>query len=384
MKELLSHGAKWIGVAGTIAVLAVVTGCGSSDDEASSGGAGTTSAQAGGALEKARTDAEKYTAPVTDWNAWAPPEAPKPKAGQNVHIITCTWLLPECKAAADDMGEAAQTIGWRPKLVDGTPDVAKQRQALQTAIEQRADGIIVDALDPQPLADLLQKASDQKIPVLMQAGVNIARYGGVDGAVPPSLGPEAEALAAWVADKSGGEAKVFMVEAANNEANDDRAKAFTGYLESFPGVEIVGSMKVPFSKVGPPLQQQITSMLQGKPKGSIDYIYAPFDGFAVWVVNALRSAGRDEIGVISFEANEQNTTFVAKGEYQVADAARSWAWCSWTSVDELNRAMNEEPFAGGKCPYMVFTKENVGKWAGKRWQTEVDFREEFKSLWGVS
>ena len=369
-----------------LAFVLVVTGCGGDDDKSSSGG--DSAAKSGGdadLLAKAKEDATAATQEITSFEQWNPGPAPAPKAGAKVGTVTCPFFIPACKRISDSLGEAGEAIGWDVTSLDGTPDPRKQRSAIQSLLTEKVDGLVLMGFDINAVTDLVEKADKQGVKMVSEAtpfepglpifgDINIA--GGFHAA--------GQQLGAWVANDSQGEGKVLAFSADVNPGLVERYEGFREYLDQFSGVEFVENepIVIPEADVGPPLEARARAVLQSHPKGTIDYIYAPADGWATFIVNALQATGRDEVKVVAFDGAEQNMDFIRNGQNQVATQATAWGWCGWMTMDQLNRAMGGGEFSDKGCPSKVLDKSNVPA-KGEEFDGDLDYQAEFQKLWGA-
>jgi ABC-type sugar transport system substrate-binding protein len=368
--------------------LLFVAGCGDDDDDGGgSSGSDSSSSESGGndALAKAAQDAEKAKHAEESFEPWNPGPAPKPKPNVEVGALTCLQSVPACKRIGDGYKSAIEAIGWSGRVLDGTADQAKQRSAMESFLTADVDGILLAAIDPHGIDDLLDRTNQRKIEWNMAAGVDPRPFGGVGKSVDVTGGlvEAGRQLGAWVANDSKGEAKILVFNSSDNPGLAEREQGFREYLDQFPGIEYVSdTVNVPFAQIGPPVQAQTQALLQRYPAGEIDYIFTPFDGFATFVVNAVSSAGRDEIKVLGFDGSPQNVEFIRDGT-QAATQATPWEWCTWLAVDNLNRAMQGEKVFDGGCPSQVLDKTNLPP-EGELWTGNADYESEFKKLWSGS
>src|SRR5262249_21205152 len=150
---------------------------------------------------------------------------------------------------------------------------------------------------------------------------------------------------------------ILIFSSTDNPSLLDRQRGFIDYLKRFPGIKFVQKpIYIPFKDVGPPLQAQARAIFQRYPKGTLDYVYTPFDGFTVFVVNAAQDLGRTDLKMLGFDGVGQNLDLIRKGTSQVADIAIAFNWCGWTAIDGLNRALAGVKFKETPCPTRVFDK----------------------------
>jgi ribose transport system substrate-binding protein len=363
---------------GALAV-ALLAGCSQAGNE----GSGAETSQE--LIDMAIADAETYAVAPTDFEPFDPGPAPAPQAGLIFGSVTCLWSVPACKRIAEGVRAAGEDIGWSTTVIDGTPDPNNQRQALDQFVSSGTAAVVLAAVEPRGLEDILDRMKDADIPWVGINMLNPTDFGAIGNLdVVGGLEQAGRQLGAWVAADSEGQAKVLMMSSTDNPALQLRDQGFEEYLSQFPGIELVGETTyVPFSQVGPPLQSQVESTLQGIPEGGVDYIYTPFDGFATYVSNGVEAAGRSEIKVLGFDASPQNLDIIRSGGAQAATVATAWEWCGYAAVDALNRALNGEEFVDKGCPSQVIDRTNLPPEGELFVGGSVDFRFEFMTRWGT-
>ncbi|HMJ94569.1 MAG TPA: sugar ABC transporter substrate-binding protein [Thermoleophilaceae bacterium] len=368
-----------------LAFAVIAAGCGSDDKQSSSSG-GDSAAGGGDAklLAMAKKDATAATQEITSFDQWNPGPGPAPKAAK-VGTVTCPFFIPACKRISDSLAEGGQAIGWDVTSLDGTPDPRKQRSAVQSLLTDKADGIVLMGFDINAVNDLVEKADSQGVKMVSEAtpfepGLPI--FGDIN--ITGGFKEAGRQLGSWVANDSKGKGKVLAFSADVNPGLVERYDGFREYLDQFPDVEFVEDkpIVIPEADVGPPLEARARAVLQSHPKGTVDYIYAPADGWATFIVNALQQSGRDEVKVVAFDGAEQNMEFIRQGQNQVATQASPWGWCGWLTIDQLNRAMQGGEFVDKGCPSKVLDKTNLPP-KGELFDGDLDFKAEFKKVWGA-
>ena len=192
------------------AILGVV-GCGSSSSSSSapsssSASTGTSTSAAAGAPSTAQLAAEvagykkgPVGQPISKWN---PGPGPKPTPGLLVDGMTCLQSVPACVRIADGYKSAIKAIGWHGSVVDGTAQQANQRSAMSSFITAHAKGVLLGAIDPHGIADLLGQFVAQGGKFNMTAGINPGPFKGVTPEI-DITGTEFEGgkeLGRWVAN----------------------------------------------------------------------------------------------------------------------------------------------------------------------------------------
>jgi len=367
-----------------LVVALLAAGCGGDDDDDSGAPAGGASGgETDQLLAKAKEDATAATQEITSFEPWNPGPAPAPKAGARIGTVTCPFFIPACKRISDSLAEAGKAAGFEVTSLDGTPDPRKQRAAVQSLMTEKVDGIVLMGFDINAITDLVEKADKQGIAMVSEAtpfeeGLPIAGDVNIQGGFPEA----GRQLGAWVANDSQGKGKILAFSADVNPGLVERYEGFREYLDQFPEVEFVEEkpIVIPEADVGPPLESRARAVLQSHPKGTVDYIYAPADGWATFIVNALQQSGRDEIKVVAFDGAEQNMEFIRNDQNQVATQATPWGWCGWMTIDQLSRAMHGEAFVDKGCPSKVLDKTNLPP-EGELFDGDLDYTSEFQSIW---
>jgi ribose transport system substrate-binding protein len=339
-------------------------------------------------LAWAKADVERFQQLTVSFSDFDPGPAPAPPQGVETGSVTCLWAVPACQHIADGIESAMESIGWTPTVVDGTADQRNQVVALRSFLTAGFAGFVLAAIDPNGVSDLLGQAETDGIPWTMIAGVDPRPFGGFGPDLDVTGGyiQAGQELGAWVANDSGGEAKILVMSSTDNPAILLRDRGFIEYLERFPGIEWVDNtaqhpIYVPFANLGPPLQSQVQSILQAHPEGEIDYIYTPFDGYATFVVQAAQALGRDEVKVLGFDGAPQNVEFIRNGQNMAATQATAYGWCAWQAVDQLNRALGgAEPYEGG-CPSLIIDKDHLPPEGEEWWDGGIDYQAEFERIW---
>ena len=219
--------------------------------------------------------------------------------------------------------------------------------------------MVLMGFDINAVTDLVEKADAQGVTMVSEAtpfeeGLPI--FGNVN--ITGGFIEAGRQLGAWTANDSQ-ERRGSGFSADVNPGLVERYEGFREYLDQFSGVEFVEEepIVIPEADVGPPLQARARAVLQSHPKGTVDYIYAPADGWATFIVNALQPSGRDEVKVVAFDGAEQNMEFIREGRNQVATQACPWGWCGWMTMDQLNRGMQGEESSTRAVPRRCLTKQ---------------------------
>jgi ribose transport system substrate-binding protein len=369
-----------------ICLMAVtVAGCGDSEDsESASQPSGATST----ATEQSGTD---YAAVVKEFlvpkpATWeGPTEAPAPPAGKTIAIVSAAEVLEGAHRQVVGAQAAAKAIGWDSYVCDGKGDPAQQNRCTQEAIRKGVDGIFWPGVDPNVVRQGADAAEKAKIPIV--TGYNYGQASskppediskGVIADVSSDQCEAGKALAAYMfANTEGGKPKVAMVTDPGFPIVVLRYECTKAALEE-GGAEILSSQNIRGADVATKGPGVGSALLQKNPEGSIDWIYAPYDAAALFIGQGITSSGRDDVKMVSFDANPPNLEMIKKGGPQVADITSPLEWMGWAAVDSINRHIAGETVEQEYgLPVQLLTKENV-----EAPEEGADYETEFKKIWG--
>lgn len=357
----------------------VLAACGGDDEESAAGGGGE-GAQASG-LEEVRAMAEKGRQDITEWPG--PESSVKPDGKQRSFVVVpCAMAAEGCKRQAEGFIEAAQELGWSTKLIDPAGDPNKQNSAIGQAITLKADGVYIVSIDPKIVSGTLKRVRAAGIPVVAAAtggpepsedGINheVSLHGDIEG----------ELLAAQIVDETDGKAKVAMFTGNEFQTVVQRVQGTKRIFEQCPDCEIVEEIDIPVTAIGTTLVSRVKSVLQANPQ--IDVIWAPYDGAATDMVQAVQQAGlADKVWIGSFNGNLQNLEFIRNGEVQRVAIGEALEWVGWAAADNFLRIFaGEDPVEDDGVPAKILVKENLPE-AGQAWTGDFDFRAKYREFWG--
>ena len=348
------------------------------------------------AVEKAEAGAMELMNAATQENEWTGPEdTPTPKKGLNVTVIPEQMASTGSSRPANTIVEEAKKLGWNPKISDGQgkPDV--QLNALNTAVDEKVDAVILIFVDTTRVQSALQRAIDANIPV-----VTLGSLKNTPESVPDVSFDwirSGEALAQYMVWKSEGDLNLLQMKNTDLYITvNGQYKGSQEYLEqaeNCPGCNIVtkewslASFEDPTT--GPAAQAVAT--LQADT--SLNWVSC-FDSCLFRVSNALDRAGlADKVSGAGFDCNPENIAIIREGGSQKVCFADPREWLAFAAVDNINRMTNgEEPFDYTKSiPVGLFDKDVLESLPSDKsieleqagWQGNYDFRTKFEELWGI-
>jgi ribose transport system substrate-binding protein len=354
-----------------------ITACGSSsssDTSAASSSSASSTAAPGGAFDAA---VAKASAPISNWTG--PTGAPKPAAKKKIVVVTCSSQGNGCVRAAQGVTDAGRKLGWSVQTIDGQGNPQAWNGGINTAISEKADGIVLDAVPPALVGDALVKAKAAKIPVVSIFNPDLGKSSPVFSYVTPDHTAQGKVMADWVAAESKGKAQIVLIE--DNEFPElvQRVDGFKAELAKCSGCKVVDTVQSQIGTMAQKLPGAVASSLQSHP--TANYVISPFDSNATFTGQGVRQAGKQgTVKVAGYEGDSQAVDAIRKGQIQAMTVADPAEWMGWQAVDEFNRAFSGQKAQNTPVQWRVLTKSNVpatGNWTG-----DFDYRGQYGQLWG--
>ena len=313
-----------------------------------------------------------------------------PIGNHKVSVIATGLGTPGATDLAVFVQEAIVAAGWTAAPTgDGKFKPAIQSGLIQDAVNGGTEALILIAITPANVASAIQLASSKNIPiicVLCGPPDTYSQFPGIVG-VEPSPENVGKAQANYVIAKSQAKAKVwvyvdneFLFTAAQNKA------ALAALAAGCPTCDVhqVEMKAGDEQKPGVPI---LASVLAANPKGSIDYIIAPFDNAAANFSKALEAQSRSEIGVLGYAALPVFFSQIAAGAPVSAQATVSIPipYMGWSALDETGRVLNKKAsWDATGLGVAIVTRTNYSSYDAKSpWVSpDFDFKAEFKKMWG--
>ena len=362
-----------------VAVL-LCAACSSASPKASGGVGASGDTGAGGSSSV--VDTAKQVVAAREAKVEFPALEPGPKAASNkkVFIISIIQAVEGANRETAAMQAAATAIGWNSTVIDGQADPAVIKQAIERAISEKADGILMasvgTALAPTAIAD----ARAAGIPVVSMLAGNTPAANGVSAEVysedyNKELG-RSEALYG-IAD-SNGNAHVLALSDTGYASALSVYNGTVTQLKECSGCS-VDTLDFTSADIASNLNGMITTALARNP--GINYIAAEYDSPALVAAQAIKASGRN-IKLLSTGGDKANLTLIASGT-QAMTAGEAIEFTGWFAVDTMNRLFNGQPVVPlpSTGPNKILTKDNLPP-TGQAWTGDSDFRPAFRTLWG--
>jgi len=386
MSRKSTPGRTSLALVGVALVALFAAGCSEGTADGDSAVQDATSDTAKEALEAAFTGTTGTT-PTT-------PTTPKP--GVNLWVVSCGQQVPSCATPAGAAVEAAELVGWTAKTCDGQLNPDGWGNCVRQATSAGADVIIPIGIDCPAIQQPFEEAKKAGVAVIGGGGADCDSVGGeklwaserlqLEGLSVKDYWAQAGATAAnYLIGSTDGAAKVLEVQFTDPLWGPWLSEGFNTQLATCEDCEVVDTLELANNDfVSGTATDKFASALQKATDANAVYVpvggWMP-TGFAQAVVASGRQA---DLVVASGFGDAANMELVRADGGQNGVLGYATEWGAWGSVDTAIRVMNgEEPVVEGDGFQMVDADNNLPA-EGEDYQGNVDFKSDYKALWGVS
>ncbi|MGN9843912.1 substrate-binding domain-containing protein [Nonomuraea sp. H19] len=318
----------------------------------------------------------------TPWDG--PTSGPRAVPGKSVVFVASTMTNPGVAGTAKGVREAAQSIGWRVRVIDGQGTPAGIQGAVGQAIALRPSGIVIGGFDPASVAQQIEQANDAGIPLV---GWHATTSPG------PSTNPKlftnvtsrvedvARISAYWIIARSNGDAGVVIFTDSSIPFAENKSRLIKKALLSCAGVELLSYENIPLPDTGSRTPQAVSALLS-RFQDRWTYSVAINDVYFADAAPAMRAAGRKGEGPpYSIGAGDGDPSAfqrIRDRQFQQATVPEPLNAQGSQIIDELNRAFAGRPPSGYVTPVHLTTAENVHDTTS--WEPR-GYREAYRRIW---
>ncbi len=208
----------------------------------------------------------------------------------------------------DGVKKQIAKFGGEVTILSSDNDLAKLAANLDSAINQKFDGILIDHGDAAALTNGLNNAKAAGIPIVaFDSGLNA--FEGIT-----NLAQNDQQLAEFtlekLAEEAGGKGNIVKVWVAGFPPMESRQISYKAFIEKYPDIKEIAA----FGDASNPqldTQNKLEAVLKKYPKkGDITAVWASWDEFAKGAANAIKQAGRDEIKVYGIDLSDEDLKLI--------------------------------------------------------------------------
>jgi ABC-type sugar transport system substrate-binding protein len=309
---------------------------------------------------------------------------------EKVAVISVGQATVGASTTAIYVQQAIKAIGWTsPATFDGKFSATVASGLIEQAVNSGYKALVLIAITPSTVASAVNEAASKGIPIACilcgpdpSQGVNASIIN-----VEPSPTALGSMQAAYPIVNGKGKGTILIY--ADNEFAFTAVQIATAesYLKkNCPDCKVIDKQMTATEQLVPGIPI-LSSVLSQHPKGTIQYLIAPYDSAAQPFVELLHQDGRDEIQVIGYSATPNFADLIGAGNPPgaAADIPIPLPYMGWSSIDLLARALAKQSlWDASEMPVGLLTKANFSDYPkdSQFLAPAGNFRTKFLSLWG--
>jgi len=230
-----------------------------------------------------------------------------------------------------------------PSVTAGVPE---RIEAIENCVAQNADAIIIQEGDIRQAGPALKQADEAGL-VIASMGAGKSKYN--DLTVESNewvMG--AKAANYLVTDLMGGDGKIVGIHNPLGEMIRIRYQELKAVLTEYPDASIESEFVYAWPDFFPDIKNKMESTLRAHPKpGSLEGVYATFDGAGVAAASAIREAGRqDEFVIVGIDGDPQAFEEMSKPDspFKATVAQQPWVMAE-TVVKKVHKLLEGDELA---------------------------------------
>ena len=383
-----------VGVSAAAAAVLLLAACGSSSGSTSTGSsapaAGGSSAAANDPIAGVKAELETLKAPVV-WPAPVAPSKPLDIKGKTVWWIPIGDAVPVIHGIGEGFKQSVEAAGGTFKLCDGKFNPAEVGNCLKQAGEQNAGAVVTAFVDYAMLPNAFDALTSQGIPVLV---------GGVPASGNAKVGPKlgffdptqrvngiyntiTKAGLATSGTKTNGLWLRLLDSTTTTNASD---AGIATYKQICPSCALA---TVDFTTANiDKLASAVSAALVKSP--DINTLFVPVDSFVPPAVQGAKTAGKNDLVVVSASGDLANLQAVKAGT-QAGDFGNPVIYTGWTYGNALGQLLAGDTVTPDeKAVGRYFDSSNVSaltltpeKYLTSDWYGDESFKAAFLAAWGI-
>ncbi len=339
------------------------------------------------AVSDAMEAVQKHAGRKDVWNG--PTSGPKAAAEKTIVILAADMKNGGVLGVTEGVEEAAERIGWEVRTLDGAGSVSGRTAAFGQAMALQPDGIIINGFDAVEQQAAMQQAAEAGIPMVSWHASPVIgpdEENGIFANVSTDAMQVSQAAAQWAFADAGGKPGVIIFTDSTYAIAIAKADRMKEEIEALGGT-VLEYVDTPIADTSNRMPTLTTALLQRYGDAwthslAINDIYFDFMGPSL----AAAGIGGDAKpkAVAAGDGSQSAYQRIRAGQYQAVTVAEPLHLQGWQLVDELNRAMQGQPWSGYTSPLHVVTKENIAFDGGDRdiFDPDNGYRDAYVTIWG--
>ncbi len=283
--------------------------------------------------------------------------------------------------------EAAAAIGWDVRVLDGAGSIQGRTAAIGQALALQPDGIIINGFDAVEQQAALEGVTGAGVPmVAWHSGPKIGcdAPGGIFANVSTDAMTVSEVAAEWALEDGVKDVGVVIFTDSTYQIAIDKADRLKETVEAAGG-KVLEYVDTPIADTSTRMGPLTTSLLQ-KYGESWTHALAINDLYFDFMGPSLAAAGLSpEQGPKAGSAGDGSEAAfqrIRTGGYQAITVAEPLNLQGWQLVDELNRAIQDQPCSGYITSPALVTPEGLEKMGeSNAFDPDIPYRDAYQAIW---
>lgn len=338
-------------------------------------------------LALAKASVAAAMVPPKTWNG--PTSGPKATASQNI-ILVADASAPGAARFTTALNAAAAAIGWQVTLVNVAGPKDARRMALEHAIVDQPQGIIIFGFDPTSAAAAMKAGAAAGMKFV---GVEVGARASALPALPffAQLGPTPDLRASLAADAavalSDGHAGAVILTDSRRRSDVHVARQIEVALRQCTACKVLAVVDVARDASTPFMMAEVKT-LRDRYGSRWNVTLAPSDryfrDFGAGLSKLGLKAPHWPAGIAAGEGSTSALKRIGAQTGQIATLARPLALEAWQAVDEMNRALagKDDP-SGFEMPPLLVASQNATDpvLATGSYDPALHYRHAFETIW---
>ncbi|MEM6548013.1 MAG: substrate-binding domain-containing protein [Pseudomonadota bacterium] len=327
--------------------------------------------------------------PVFAETAWdGPTTGPAAADGKSIVVVAADLKNGGILGVTNGVEEAAETIGWEVRVLDGAGSIQGRTAAIGQALTLQPSGIIINGFDAVEQQAALEGVVAAGIPmVAWHSGPKIGcdAPGGIFANVSTDAMTVSEVAAEWAMEDGGDKVGAIIFTDSTYQIAIDKADRIKETIERMGGT-VLEYVDTPIADTSTRMGPLTTSLLQ-KYGAKWTHALAINDLYFDFMGPALASAGipsgdGPQAGSAG-DGSEAAFQRIRTGNYQTITVAEPLNLQGWQLVDELNRAIQGEACSGYVTSPALVTQAGLEKLGdSNQFDPDSPYRDAYSKIWG--
>ena len=317
-----------------------------------------------------------------------PTDGPAAAEGKSIVVVAADLKNGGILGVTNGVEEAAASIGWDVRVLDGAGSVSGRTAAIGQALALQPNGLIINGFDAVEQQAALEGVVQAGIPmVAWHSGPKIGcdAPGGIFANVSTDAMTVSEVAARWAIEDGGANVGAVIFTDSTYQIAIDKADRIRETIEAMGGT-VLEYVDTPIADTSTRMGPLTTSLLQRHGAKwthalAINDLYFDFMGPAL-AAAGIQGDGSPKAGSAG-DGSEAAFQRIRTGQYQTITVAEPLNLQGWQLVDELNRAIQGAECSGYVTSPALVIQDGLAKLGdSNQFDPDNPYREAYSKIWG--